>query len=344
MAIPLILIFGYTALVLWAVHRMIGRIETKLGLETQRLVRDYERFSATRDGILRERQTLERQAEEIYTLYEMTKELTENLHERDALEVFKRKLAQNVAFEECILLHPLSGEVKALKEDKTVFLFTLKGKLRMGGYLAVKGLRDKDRETFMILANQFSLVLQRIRLYQELEKMATTDGLTGLYTRRAILEHLKNELKRATDRGIKTSVLMIDIDYFKKFNDNYGHMTGDRILHQIAGVIAGGIREIDVVGRYGGEEFLAVLPETDAKGAELVARRLREAVGKSEIRLQDHSLHITVSIGVATFPDHSASLPELLDQADQALYAAKESGRNRVCVWSGPARRPLTDS
>ena len=327
------MIIVYTVLVLWIVKRLTVRVETKLDLETQRLGRDYERFSATRDGILRERQTLERQAGEIYTLYEMTKELTENLNEQAALEVFKRKLKVNIFFEECILLHPLSGDIKKFKEDKATFLFTLKGKLRMGGYLAVRGLRDKERETFMILANQFSLVLQRIRLYQELEKLATTDGLTGLYTRRAILEHLENELKRAKDRAIKSSVLMIDVDYFKKFNDNYGHLIGDRILHQIAGVIAHSIREIDVVGRYGGEEFLAVLPETDRKGAELVARRIREGVEKAGVDSDGGRLHATVSIGVSTFPDSSESLPELLDQADQALYAAKENGRNRVCVW-----------
>jgi len=160
------------------------------------------------------------------------------------------------------------------------------------------------------------------------ENLARFDALTGVLSRRALLEALNTEVERATRYGSALACLMLDLDHFKKFNDTYGHQFGDKVLHQIAQVISGHCRTNDFLGRYGGEEFLVILPETRMDGATTFAERVRSAV--AETSLEQNEERITVSIGVAEWRNGDGSMSKLISQADQALLQAKAAGRNRV--------------
>ena len=179
---------------------------------------------------------------------------------------------------------------------------------------------------------------------QELERLSQTDALTGLSNRRYFLTLAEQELARAQRYGGALSVFMMDLDHFKVVNDTYGHQTGDLVLQKLGGLCREALREIDSVGRLGGEEFAVILPQTDAPRALEVAERLRQAVARTEVALERGlPLHFTLSIGVTTLAGGSANIDTLLGQADSALYEAKRSGRNRVCVYGlAPATAETT--
>lgn len=162
-----------------------------------------------------------------------------------------------------------------------------------------------------------------------LEKEAITDPLTGLFNRRYFLKQGQRELLRSRRHRWPLSLLMLDLDYFKKVNDVYGHSIGDQVLIRTARRILDSIRDVDIAARYGGEEFVILLPETDAKGAMLVAERIRENIANQPFHLSPSlALSITVSVGVATLKHSFTDLHELIDLADKALYEAKKKGRN----------------
>jgi two-component system, cell cycle response regulator len=167
---------------------------------------------------------------------------------------------------------------------------------------------------------------------RRLEQLATTDALTRLLNRRALMDRLSVEVDRARRFRSQLSLLMLDLDHFKSINDEYGHLAGDGILRQVGVVLSAGVRTIDVVARYGGEEFVIILPETGSDGAVVFAERLREHVRDHEFELGDgRNNHLTCSIGVATFPSpHVSSTEDLFARADEALYRAKSGGRNQV--------------
>jgi diguanylate cyclase (GGDEF)-like protein len=202
------------------------------------------------------------------------------------------------------------------------------------GELVYRGLQAKDEETFTILAHQFALVLRRIQLYKDVENMAIKDSLTGLHTRRYLMERFEEEFARTGLKGLSLSILMIDVDNFKRINDEYGHLAGDQVLREVGHLIGQTIRGIDIAGRYGGEEFCVILPDTDKPGALLAAERVRLAIADQKIRAYDASVHVTVSVGVATIPDDAHHMGELMDKADWALYRAKRLGRNRAIGFS----------
>jgi diguanylate cyclase (GGDEF)-like protein len=126
---------------------------------------------------------------------------------------------------------------------------------------------------------------------------------------------------------------MVDIDHFKKCNDRYGHLVGDVVLKEIAGIMKKNLREIDIIGRYGGEEFSIMLPDTSKEGAIIVGERLRRAVEGCRITAYDETINTTISIGITAFPDDTDEISQLIDKADQMLYKAKEEGRNRLMVY-----------
>jgi diguanylate cyclase (GGDEF)-like protein len=170
----------------------------------------------------------------------------------------------------------------------------------------------------------------------ELESLTLADGLTGIANRRRFDMHLEDEFRRAKRNGSPISIIMIDVDCFKDYNDNYGHQQGDHCLVQIAGALSRILRRpCDLVARYGGEEFIVALPDTNAEGALRVAEAMRAAVNALAL---DHAFstvtdHVTISLGIATrVPDYTAEPATLIDMADRALYGAKRAGRN--CVMS----------
>ena len=172
------------------------------------------------------------------------------------------------------------------------------------------------------------------RLEEQLRKLSTTDGLTTLYNRRFLDEAITTEFHRALRTRSPLSVILLDIDHFKRFNDTHGHARGDQVLRAVAQAMRSALRKYDLPCRYGGEEFLAILPNTDPQGAFAVAERIRTSI--EQMSIDGHK--VTASLGVATFPVLAVETPEeLIGQADEALYRAKASGRNRIVV-SPPAQ------
>ncbi|MCK5579818.1 MAG: sensor domain-containing diguanylate cyclase [Candidatus Omnitrophica bacterium] len=329
----LFLLLIFTLGVFWVAQKIVQKSARRKKIEFDKVQAGYKQNLKKQEKIVKQVRALEAESNEIFMLYDMTKEIAKNFNEEAAQAVFVNKLKDTVSYDECQLLGPLSEGIKQLKKDEQWFLVRLKGHRKILGYLAVKGVAQEEQEKVLILANQFALALERIRLYQEVERMAITDSLTEVHTRRYILERFEEELKRSYIRKIPLSFLMVDVDYFKHFNDQYGHLTGDKILREISSVIRETIREIDSAGRYGGEEFCIVLPDTDREGAYYVAQRIREAVEKTMIKAYDATVRATVSVGVSTFPDDGKIPAELIDKADWALYRAKKMGRNTICAF-----------
>lgn len=166
---------------------------------------------------------------------------------------------------------------------------------------------------------------------EELKEKAMKDGLTELYNHTLLLELLEKEYKKAQRDGKAIAFLMIDIDHFKRINDTYGHLVGDRILHEVAGILYENSRQSDVVGRYGGEEFGIVLPDISLEDTERVSERIRTSVEEYEINVDGELIKLSVSIGVC-FKEYAndSGCHNMIKQADRALYRAKENGRNRV--------------
>ena len=174
-------------------------------------------------------------------------------------------------------------------------------------------------------------ITEEKRLEEELRRLSTTDGLTGLFNRRHLDETLETEWHRTQRTQESLSVIMFDVDHFKKFNDTYGHDQGDRVLQMVARVFQESLRRHDVACRYGGEEFVGILPSTPSGGAATVAERLRVEIEEAVV----DGLTVTISLGVASVPELEATSAEnLIELADQALYRAKKAGRNQVCVAS----------
>jgi diguanylate cyclase (GGDEF)-like protein len=213
---------------------------------------------------------------------------------------------------------------------------------RLLGVLAVFDKESRDGvETFteddvpliVSLANQAATSIENARLYE----LATVDGLTKLYIRRHFEQRLHEELRRAERYGTVLSLMMMDIDHFKKFNDTYGHQTGDEVIKLVARTIKQSVREEDIAARYGGEEMLVLMPETDVEGAHRMAERVREAILDVDLPGPNgETLHVAVSVGVATWPLHAHDAESLIEVADKALYQSKQAGRNRTTIWQPP--------
>jgi two-component system cell cycle response regulator len=189
------------------------------------------------------------------------------------------------------------------------------------------------------LAGVFNDMVHRLREGRaELERLSVTDELTGLANRRRLMAELERELRRSERHGRPFSILMLDVDRFKSFNDTYGHPAGDALLKRLANTLRKCVRDVDMVARYGGEEFLVMLPETPAADAAMVAERIRASTEADRFTPDGGSaaLNVTVSIGSAAFPDDAKTPDTLIEAADQALYRSKESGRNRVTASKHP--------
>lgn len=177
-----------------------------------------------------------------------------------------------------------------------------------------------------------AVALENSELFQKTQDLAIHDGLTGAYTKGYFLERLEEECRRCRRHNALFSLFMIDIDFFKKYNDTFGHIAGDIVLRNLSQTLKGALKELaPLVGRFGGEEFCVVLPGIDKKKAAGYAGLLRERIAQQAILLRRQETHITVSIGVASFPVDAAQEEELIQKADKAMYQAKQKGRNQVC-------------
>lgn len=224
-----------------------------------------------------------------------------------------------------------------------LWIFPLHSEEKMNSIMILEGAIIEDSPKFELLASQLGLQVRKIGLYETVKELSIIDGLTKVYVRRHFLERFEEELRRAIKRKTNLSVLMLDIDHFKSYNDQFGHLVGDSTLREVAVVIRECVRKVDLVARYGGEEFIIVMPGIGHPANVEIAERIRSAVAKKHFRLYDEETKVTISIGIATFPrdakdQNTAEFNELLmfdliHKADKALYQAKDEGRNRVVCY-----------
>jgi diguanylate cyclase (GGDEF)-like protein len=227
-------------------------------------------------------------------------------------------------------LNELADKIKGIDSGADEFLSKPFHKLellaRVRSLLRQKELHDELQEK----------VLELETAREELKQLASTDGLTGLYNYRHFKEHFQQELTRATRHKLNVSLVMMDIDHFKHYNDRNGHPAGDNVLKKLAMLLTNNIRSIDLAARYGGEEFCLVLVETNKDAAKVAAEKIRRIVETNDFEFEETQPggKLTVSTGVATFPEDGMVLNVLVQAADNRLYLAKQAGRNRV-IWEG---------
>lgn len=241
------------------------------------------------------------------------------------------------------IISEINAESKTLLVNEgKVGIFPLIGKGSLLGCIVAHSKTDKlsEKEINYLeqLSKQSSITLQRANTYAEVLQHATLDALTGLNNRRLFESRLKQEVSTAKRQGTPLCAIMIDVDFFKKVNDTYGHVAGDCVLKNIAGVIKNGLRENDIASRYGGEEFAILLPFTKIEEGCAVAQRLRQTVENTTIEIPNEkgdgsiSVKKTISLGIHEYHQEDTT-QDLYEKADKALYEAKTHGRNKVCIY-----------
>jgi diguanylate cyclase (GGDEF)-like protein len=232
-------------------------------------------------------------------------------------------------------------EREQLTTSNVGLFFPIKSRGKLIGILALGNkwrgtpYSHEDIELVYSMASQAGIVIENARLYTQATVRANTDGLTVLYNHRHFHERLEQEIARGSRFGSRFSLIMLDIDLFKAYNDIYGHLAGDKILRSIGSIIKSSIRNLDMAFRYGGEEFAIILPEAWFDDAYKAAERIRQTI---EAKLSGKAMPMTVSLGVASWPADGVMAEEIISCADMALYRAKQTGRNRTCLSSEVAK------
>ncbi len=194
---------------------------------------------------------------------------------------------------------------------------------------------DDELEMLGILANMLAVAVHNAQMYEHIRALSYTDGMTGLHNYRFFRLRIHEELARTRRDGGHISLLILDVDHFKNYNDTLGHPAGDEVLREVSQILKRSVRDSDVVARYGGEEFAVILSGTDRGGAHVLAERIRQKVEKTDFFKEEIQPggQLTISVGIATFPNDAVTEDELIERADKALYHAKNSGRNRVVSY-----------
>jgi diguanylate cyclase (GGDEF)-like protein len=191
-------------------------------------------------------------------------------------------------------------------------------------------------QCFSVFGYQMAASLKHIQRFSTVKKEAIYDTLTNLFNRRHFNECLNTETQNAFEKGVNLSIMMVDIDHFKRVNDTFGHDAGDKVLREIASLLKNSVRKHDTVARYGGEEFVLILPGAPLDPTAMIAERIRRLVESTSFDVGKTRIHITISLNISHFPTHHAkSKEELLKMADLSLYEAKKGGRNKVCIFAG---------
>ena len=303
------------------VRTFLWKIEDKQKRACERLrdaAKGYkERFVQTVDEISNKDEHIHR----ILALYEINRKLAYILEIDKLIETFIEELSS---------IHGI--DLVEINEEKTARGYSsfMIDDGSTAKYIHVKSSDRQLAYQVSYLISQLKILIDRALIYQKMQKMSVTDYLTNIANRRYFMERFRQEFQRTVKFSIPLSFMVIDIDHFKKVNDTYGHLVGDEVLRQIADVLSEKIREIDFIGRYGGEEFVVFLPEADKKAALKAGERLRECIENTVFKVYDEKLRITVSIGLSTFPSSSADKDNLVENADKALFKAKKAGRNKV--------------
>lgn len=217
------------------------------------------------------------------------------------------------------------------------------GVLEVINRLDRKPFEDKDRDMLRKLADQAAIALERAHLYERMSNLAVTDDLTKLYNFRYLDQTLDHEIKRCQRYSSVLSIIFFDMDYFKEVNDTHGHLMGSKVLVEVGRLLLENLRTVDIIARYGGDEFVVVLPETDVQTAVRITQRLQRGLRAAEFLKEDGlNIRLTASFGIAGYPEHAQSKRDLVRLADQAMYLAKNSGRDQICVGVQSRRRTKT--
>ena len=231
---------------------------------------------------------------------------------------------------------PADGVEESKNFFRSLIIVPLVSENKVIGILRMDSLQEfmfaqDDLRLLDIIGHLGAVAIQNALLYSRTQELAIKDGLTGLVVRRYFLERFQQEIKRAVRNKKTLSLLIFDIDYFKAYNDRYGHTAGDLVLKHLARTITSMMREGDIVGRYGGEEIVALLYGRDKTEAESEAEEIRKVIRNKPLTLRRHAANITVSIGLSSYPEDAVLEEELIKVADERLYKAKARGRDRVC-------------
>ncbi len=303
-------------------QRQKKRLLAKHKAEKEKLISARRTYTKINEYYTKE----EQRAHNLLKLYETTRSISGSLDMEEVARLFVDELGRIENIE----------EVKIIDDEcsgRGWFCHKYTYGHKKPFYIGVKTKDRRIKSQLPYLFFQLNVFLDRAKLYRSLQKVSTTDFLTGIPNRRYFMQRYEEEFNRAKKMGLALSFLMIDIDYFKKINDNYGHIVGDVVLKKIAHSLSKNIREIDFIGRFGGEEFVCILLETAKSAAILAGSRLREKISRNPISAYDEKFNVSVSIGVASFPEDARDMNMLLETADKALYKAKNEGRNKVCFF-----------
>ncbi|KJH81771.1 sensor domain-containing diguanylate cyclase [Stutzerimonas stutzeri] len=202
--------------------------------------------------------------------------------------------------------------------------------------MPLKGLSGNIDQICLIIYDVTDVAINRRQLQaanQELQRLSSTDRLTGLFNRGHWEEMLRQDYARHRRYDRNAALVMFDIDHFKRINDSYGHQAGDAVIQRAAELIRQSMRDADIAGRYGGEEFVVLLPDTDSEGAVTFAERLRQSIEAHEVIHEGRSIHFTVSLGIADLSQPTSGYAQLIERADSAMYMSKSAGRNQVSLY-----------
>jgi len=231
---------------------------------------------------------------------------------------------------------------KAMIRHENQWYFPILEAGEIGAIFAVHGIKEEDLARVEVLSAYLVLLIKKIKLYETVRELAIVDELTQVFVRHHFFERLQEELLRSIRFKLPLTVLMLDIDHFKRYNDDFGHLVGDATLKEVAHLLKNSLRRVDLVGRYGGEEFIVAMPETRIANATEVAERIRSSIARHDFQVYNVRTKVTVSQGIMVFDGETAEkdedldakslVAELIRKADESMYRAKEEGRNRVCL------------
>ena len=214
------------------------------------------------------------------------------------------------------------------------------GVLEMINKLNGRPFEEKDRDLLHKLVDQAAIALERANLYERVSNLAITDDLTKLFNFRYLDQILDREIKRCQRYRSVLTIIFFDMDYFKDVNDTHGHLMGSKVLVEVARLLLDNLRSVDIIARYGGDEFVVVLPETNVPTTLRITERLRKNLNAHEfLKKEGLNIRMTASFGIAGYPEHAQSKRDLVRMSDQAMYLAKNTGRDRVCVAGKQEKR-----